>query len=65
LGVYDPVIKDIEIRHTEVRRGDVPHSLASVDKAQSLLGYQPTHRFDDGLKEAVDWYWKNLKPHTL
>lgn len=65
LGVYDPVIKDIEIRHTEIRRGDVPHSLASVEKAQSLLGYQPTHRFDDGLKEAVDWYWKNLKPHAL
>jgi UDP-N-acetylglucosamine 4-epimerase len=35
--------------------------LASVEKAKELLGYQPTHTIGEGLKEAVDWYWENLK----
>jgi len=61
LSAYDPKIADVEIKHGPNRKGDVPHSLASVEKAKSLLGYQPTHVFQAGLKEAVDWYWKNLK----
>lgn len=61
LSVYDEKIADIEILHGENRKGDVPHSLASIEKAQTNLGYQPTHQFSEGLKEAVDWYWKNLK----
>jgi UDP-N-acetylglucosamine 4-epimerase len=35
--------------------------LASVKKAEKLLGYSPTHNLKKGLKEAVDWYWENLK----
>ncbi len=62
LSVYDPAIRQVEIKHTDIRRGDVPHSLASIEKARNLLGYQPTHRFEDGLEEAVNWYWENLKP---
>lgn len=61
LAVYDEKIADIEILHGENRKGDVPHSLASIEKAKNNLGYQPTHQFSEGLKEAVDWYWKNLK----
>lgn len=61
LAAYDEKIADIEILHGENRKGDVPHSLASIEKAQTNLGYQPTHQFSEGLKEAVDWYWKNLK----
>ena len=60
LSAYDPTIAQIEINYTENRQGDVPHSLASIEKAGSLLSYLPTHRFSDGLKEAVDWYWNNL-----
>jgi UDP-N-acetylglucosamine 4-epimerase len=41
--------------------GDIPHSLASVEKAGKLLGYQPTHTIEKGLKEAISWYWENLK----
>lgn len=61
LSVYDPKIAEIEIKHGPNRKGDVPHSLASIDKAKSLLDYNPTHEFKSGLKEAVDWYWQNLK----
>lgn len=60
LGAYDSEIKDVEILHGPERVGDIPHSLASVEKAQKLLGYQPTHKISDGLKEAVAWYWENL-----
>ena len=61
LSVYDPEISQIEIQYGPNRQGDVPHSLASIDKARKNLGYQPSHIFSKGLKEAVDWYWKNLK----
>lgn len=61
LSAYDPKIADIDIKHGPNRKGDVPHSLASVEKAKRLLGYEPTHEFKAGLKEAVDWYWANLK----
>ena len=61
LSVYDPEISQIEIQYGPNRQCDVPHSLASIDKAQKNLGYQPSHIFSKGLKEAVDWYWRNLK----
>jgi UDP-N-acetylglucosamine 4-epimerase len=60
LSEYDSKIADVEIKHGPNRKGDVPHSLASIDKAKSLLGYNPTHEFKAGLKEAVEWYWDNL-----
>lgn len=61
LSEYDPKIAEVEILHGPNRQGDVPHSLASIEKAQKNLGYQPSHKFAEGLKEAVDWYWENLK----
>lgn len=60
LSTYDPKIKDIEIIHGPERLGDIPHSLASIEKAKSLLNYEPTHTISQGLKEAVEWYWNNL-----
>ena len=42
--------------HRDSRAGDVRHSLADIGKARRLLGYQPTHRVGDGLREAIDWY---------
>ena len=60
LSKFDAKIKEVEILNGPIRKGDVPHSLASIDKAKRLLDYKPTHEFNDGLKEAVDWYWNNL-----
>lgn len=59
LTEYDTKIANIEIKHGPNRVGDIPHSLASVDKARKLLGYEPTHAIKDGLKEAVQWYWEH------
>ncbi|CAL67006.1 SDR family oxidoreductase [Christiangramia forsetii] len=60
LSEFDPEIKNIEVKHGPNRAGDIPHSLASVDKAKNLLDYKPTHAIDEGLNEAVKWYWENL-----
>ncbi len=60
LSEYDPAVKDIEVTHGPERAGDIPHSLASIDKARKLLGYAPKYDIKTGLKEAVDWYWHNL-----
>jgi len=57
---FDPSIEQVEIIHGDFRQGDIPHSLASIDKAKSLLGYNPTHNLKNGLEEAIDWYWNNL-----
>lgn len=56
----DPEIAKVESVHGPNRKGDIPHSLASVDKARKLLGYEPTHNIKEGLREAVKWYWENL-----
>lgn len=61
LSAYDPKIAEVEIKHGSNRRGDIPHSLASIEKAKNNLNYQPTHIFKEGLKEATDWYWDNLQ----
>jgi UDP-N-acetylglucosamine 4-epimerase len=61
LAEYDPKMGNTPIQHGPDRKGDIPHSLASVDKAVQLLGYEPAFNFEQGLKLAVEWYWKNLK----
>jgi UDP-N-acetylglucosamine 4-epimerase len=61
LSEYDPQIADIEILHGNYRRGDISHSLADITKARELLGYDPAFTMRAGLKEAVKWYWDNLR----
>src|SRR5690606_35439899 len=50
---FDAEIANVKIIHGPNRQGDIPHSLASVDKAKRLLGYEPTHLIKDGLEEAI------------
>lgn len=61
LSEFDASIKDITVIHGPNRIGDIPHSLASIEKAKQLLNYNPKFSFNQGLKEAVKWYWGNLK----
>jgi UDP-N-acetylglucosamine 4-epimerase len=61
LSEYDPDIAHIMPTHGPNRKGDIPHSLASIDKAKRLLNYKPAYDIKAGLKESVEWYWKNLK----
>lgn len=51
-----PHLKDFKPTYRDFRAGDVRHSLADISKAQNFLGYAPTHRIGEGLKEAMDWY---------
>ncbi len=53
LGKYKPVYRPF-------RAGDVRHSQANIQKAKRLLGYAPTHRLEQGLDAALDWYRKNV-----
>jgi len=53
LAGFKPVYRDF-------RAGDVRHSLADISKAQTRLGYAPTHRIGEGLAEAMDWYVNDL-----
>ena len=57
LSEFDPRIADIPILYGPDRKGDIPHSLASVEKARRLLNYEPTHTLSQGLKEVVRYYW--------
>ena len=61
LSEFDAEIKNINTIYGPNRMGDIPHSLASVDKAKELLNYNPQFSISQGLKEAVKWYWENLK----
>ena len=60
LSEYDSAIAEVIPTHGPNRAGDIPHSLASIDKARRLLGYAPKFSIRDGLKEAVKWYRENL-----
>jgi len=60
LTEFDPKIKDIQVIYGPNRVGDIPHSLASIDKSKKLLNYNPRYSLKDGLEQSVKWYWNNL-----
>lgn len=60
LSEYDPEIARVTILHGPNRVGDIPHSLACIDKAQEILGYTPQFSIREGLREAVKWYCENV-----
>ncbi len=61
LSEFDPQIAKLEIGYGPTRRGDIPHSLASVEKSGLLLGYYPVVKISEGLKQVCEWYWKNYR----
>ena len=61
LSKFDPEISKVAIVYGDEREGDIPHSLASIEKAKKLLGYQPEYDVHAGLEESLEWYWENLK----
>ena len=58
---FDEKIFKIEVEYGPIRLGDIPHSLASVEKAERILDYKPKHNLSEGLKKSIPWYWENLK----
>ena len=61
LAEFDPEIATVPIVYGENRVGDIPHSLASIEKAKRLLNYAPKFSMREGLKETVKWYWETRK----
>ncbi len=55
---YIPGCKNIKAVNGEYRKGDIPHSMASIERAKKLLGYKPTHNLQQGLHETVKWFFK-------
>lgn len=60
LAALDPAIAGVEPTYGPNRAGDIPHSLACIDKARNYLGYQPQFSVKAGLQEATKWYFENL-----
>ena len=58
-------VKGMRPEHLEFRAGDVRHSQADISKAVRLLGYAPTHRVRDGLRDAMDWYVSDLASQDI
>lgn len=61
LALFNPKIAEVEVVHGPNRAGDIPHSLASIEKAKNKLGYNPQYSIEQGIQEAVAWYFHNLK----
>lgn len=61
LGKFDAKILSVEPNYGSERLGDIPHSLASIEKAKKVLGYNPEFDIKTGLKNAIKWYYENLK----
>ena len=57
-----PHLRNHKPTYADFRRGDVRHSQADISKAGKMLGFEPTHRIDEGLKQAMDWYIAHLAP---
>lgn len=60
LSAYDSEIGKAQIQHGANRLGDIPHSLASIEKAKHVLNYNPQFDLNSGLQHVVKWYWENL-----
>ena len=65
LSDFDKKINDIEAVHGPFREGDIPHSLASIEKASVYLNYKPTHNIQEGLKSCVSWYLNDFKKRKM
>jgi len=48
--------KNITPNYQPNRKGDIPHSNASIEKAFFLLGYVPQYDFEDGLQRTIKYF---------
>jgi UDP-N-acetylglucosamine 4-epimerase len=59
-----PELKDVNPVYRDFRAADVRHSQADISKAQSLLGYAPTHRIAAGLQDSAAYYTTHVGKHV-
>jgi len=58
---FDDSVEIPEVIYREFREGDVRHSQADISKAESLLGFEPTHQIGAGIDKAMPWYLNSLQ----
>ncbi|MEI6348904.1 MAG: SDR family oxidoreductase [Bacteroidota bacterium] len=61
LSGFQNNVSETKVVHGPNRPGDIPHSLASIEKAEKLLGYQPVMYFNQGVDNTCEWYYENNK----
>lgn len=61
LSLFDKQIASINANYGPERAGDIPHSMASIEKAKTLLGYDPLFDAEKGFEKACGWYFENIK----
>lgn len=61
LSKFDIKISKIQAKFGPFREGDVPHSLASIKKAESRLGYKSKVNFEKGIMKTIHWYFNKIK----
>tara|TARA_B110000483_G_C17782016_1_gene384040 strand:- start:23 stop:550 length:528 start_codon:yes stop_codon:yes gene_type:complete len=61
LSKHDPSLQAVEATHLGERPGDIRHSLANISKAIAHLDYTPAYDCQQGLEEAMNWYWDSLR----
>ena len=61
LSAFNPEIQKVTVLNGANRTGDIPHSHASIVKAKKALHYDPQYSLQQGLKQAIQWYWEHLK----
>ncbi|MNU55215.1 UDP-glucose 4-epimerase [compost metagenome] len=59
-----PELKDVSPVYRDFRAADVRHSQADISKAQTLLGYAPTHRIAAGLQDSATYYSTHVGKHV-
>lgn len=63
-GLWETIARLAECRlpakHEAPRPGDIVHSLASIQRAKELLGFQPAFSFEEGLRQTFAWYRQSL-----
>jgi UDP-N-acetylglucosamine 4-epimerase len=61
LAKYDPEIQKVQPEFGPFRPGDIPHSQASIKKAEMILGYKPKYDARTGFERVAEWYFEALK----
>ena len=61
LSLFDEEIASIDVKHGPNRAGDIPHSMASIEKAKTVLGYDPEFDAAGGFRVACEWYFENIR----
>lgn len=59
MSKYDAEIGNIQPLYADTRLGDIKDSLASIEKAKALLGYEPDILVGKGIEITTQWFYEN------